>query len=64
MNKLTIIFSALLISISAFSQTPWVLSGNAGTNPPTDFLGTTDNAPVVFVDETLIDTKKMILTQN
>src|SRR6266478_7351817 len=24
----------------------WTLSGNAGTNPPDDFLGTTDNQPL------------------
>ena len=27
---------------------PWVTSGNAGTNPPTDFLGTPDNQPLVI----------------
>jgi hypothetical protein len=48
MKKIIIIFSVVLISISALSQTPWYLSGNAGTNPPTDFLGTTDNNPFVF----------------
>ncbi len=26
----------------------WQLSGNSGTNPPTDFLGTTDNQPLVI----------------
>jgi hypothetical protein len=26
----------------------WSLTGNAGTNPPTNFLGTTDNKPIVF----------------
>jgi hypothetical protein len=26
----------------------WVLTGNNGTNPPTEFLGTTDNQPLVF----------------
>jgi hypothetical protein len=27
---------------------PWQLKGNAGTNPATDFLGTTDNQPLVI----------------
>ena len=26
----------------------WELSGNLGTNPPTDFLGTKDNKPLVI----------------
>jgi hypothetical protein len=26
----------------------WELPGNAATNPPTDFLGTTDNQPLVI----------------
>jgi hypothetical protein len=26
----------------------WLLSGNSGTNPATNFLGTTDNQPLVF----------------
>ncbi|WP_289355115.1 hypothetical protein [Paenibacillus sp. S-12] len=29
-------------------QADWLLSGNAGTNPPTHFLGTTDQKPLVF----------------
>jgi hypothetical protein len=27
---------------------PWDLTGNSGTNPATDFLGTTDNQPLVI----------------
>src|SRR5512133_3649272 len=27
---------------------PWQLTGNAGTNPNTNFLGTTDNQPLVI----------------
>jgi|HubBroStandDraft_6_1064221.scaffolds.fasta_scaffold34101_2 hypothetical protein len=26
----------------------WILTGNAGTNPATDFLGTTDNQPLII----------------
>ncbi|MBV8212676.1 MAG: hypothetical protein JOZ08_05560 [Verrucomicrobia bacterium] len=29
------------------AQTPWQLGGNSNTNPPTDFLGTTDSQPLV-----------------
>lgn len=29
-----------------FSVNAWLLTGNAGTNPPTNFLGTTDNQPL------------------
>jgi hypothetical protein len=39
MNKLLFIFAGLLFTISAFSQ--WSLTGNAGTNPNTNFIGTT-----------------------
>lgn len=28
--------------------TPWWVDGNAGTNPATDFIGTTDNVPLLF----------------
>lgn len=30
------------------TSTNWVLAGNTGTNPPTDFLGTTDAQPLVI----------------
>jgi hypothetical protein len=29
------------------ASTPWQVGGNSNTNPPTDFLGTTDNQPLV-----------------
>jgi hypothetical protein len=29
-------------------DTSWNLTGNSGTNPPTDFVGTTDNQPLVI----------------
>lgn len=46
MKKIT--FSiVLLFSIHAFSQT-WNLSGNGGTTAGTNFVGTTDNQPIVF----------------
>ena len=38
---------------------PWNLTGNGGTNPATNFLGTTDDQPVVFRTD---DTERMRLT--
>src|SRR3954466_12375220 len=40
------IFSFVLSTIS-FAQS-WSLTGNSGTNPPTNFLGTTDSKALVF----------------
>ncbi|MCP9752377.1 hypothetical protein [Ferruginibacter sp. HRS2-29] len=36
------------IAASATKAQTWSLTGNSGTNPPTSFLGTTDNKDVVF----------------
>ncbi len=44
--KKTIILLSAVISITASAQ--WNLTGNAGTTPGTNFLGTTDNQPLVF----------------
>ncbi|NNV53983.1 tail fiber domain-containing protein [Limnovirga soli] len=33
---------------SLSGKTSWSLNGNAGTNPSTNFIGTTDNQPLVF----------------
>ena len=41
-----IVLVGLLFSVSAFSQ--WNLTGNSGTNPPTNFIGTTDSKALVF----------------
>lgn len=30
------------------ADTSWQLTGNAGTNPPTDFVGTSTNQPLVI----------------
>ena len=35
-------------SISASTNNLWSTSGNTGTNPTTDFIGTTDNQPLVL----------------
>src|SRR4030095_15528815 len=34
--------------IAGSSSTGWSLTGNSGTNPATDFLGTSDNQPLRF----------------
>ncbi len=39
----------------------WTLTGNAGTNPATNFLGTTDNQPLTFK---INNTKAGLLTTN
>lgn len=39
----------------------WLLAGNAGTNPATNFLGTTDNQPLVIATN---DVERMRLTHN
>lgn len=44
---LLIMLFHLVFSAASFSQS-WSLAGNSGTNPPTQFLGTTDNKPLVF----------------
>jgi hypothetical protein len=44
--KKTIILIAAVIGITANAQ--WSLTGNTGTTPATNFLGTTDNQPLVF----------------
>ena len=40
--------ASLLLMINATAQAPWVLPGNAGTDPADDFVGTTDNRELVF----------------
>jgi hypothetical protein len=53
MKKSILFKSFLLIGLAITGALPgfaqnWLLSGNAFTNPPTDFLGTTDNVPLIF----------------
>ena len=47
MKKLTLLALGLAFVAVAGAQS-WSLTGNAGTNPTTNFLGTTDNQPLVF----------------
>lgn len=35
-------------SIAGAASTGWQLNGNANTNPSSDFIGTTDNQPLIF----------------
>jgi hypothetical protein len=46
--KKTIILLAAIAGLNAHAQSSWNLIGNAGTNSTTDFIGTTDNQPLVL----------------
>ncbi len=48
MKKLKLIFSMLLICSMLNAQTDWHVSGNAGTDPTTEFVGTTDANDLSF----------------
>ncbi|PKF74497.1 cell wall anchor protein [Chryseobacterium sp. PMSZPI] len=45
--KRTLLFAFTLAATSIFAQS-WNTTGNAGTTPATNFIGTTDNNPIVF----------------
>jgi hypothetical protein len=45
-QKATMLFALLLIAATGQSQ--WSLTGNAGTNPAVNFIGTTDEQPLLF----------------
>jgi hypothetical protein len=47
MKKIITIFIGFLFSLHGFSQS-WLLTGNAGTNSSTNFVGTTDTQRLVF----------------
>ncbi|HYF29653.1 MAG TPA: tail fiber domain-containing protein [Chitinophagaceae bacterium] len=48
MKKLFVLPLALGVSCAALKAQSWNLAGNAGTNPSTHFVGTTDNQPLRF----------------
>ncbi|MDR2058093.1 MAG: tail fiber domain-containing protein [Dysgonamonadaceae bacterium] len=49
MNRLIIALAVLFIAANGFSQSSdWLLTGNAGTGPLSDFVGTTNSQPLVF----------------
>src|SRR5262249_23165025 len=52
MRRIFTLLAGLALSFSGFAQS-WSLTGNAGTNPPTNFLGTTDNQRLVFKTDSL-----------
>jgi hypothetical protein len=60
MRQISILLLCLFVSVSTFAQS-WSLLGNAGTNPPTNFLGTTDNQRLVFKTDS---TEKMTILPN
>lgn len=46
--SLLVTASFLFNATIANAQTPWYISGNTGTNPPTDFIGTTNKKSLLF----------------
>ena len=49
MKKILLVFSlAAFTIIGVNAQTPWYLTGNLGTDPSSNFIGTTDNNPLIF----------------
>ena len=58
--KKHILFFSLVISTSLYSQS-WNTTGNSGTNPSTNFIGTTDDQSLVFK---INNAEKMRLTTN
>ena len=47
MKKLLLLINVMSFLLPVRSQT-WNLGGNSATNPATDFLGTSDNEPLIF----------------
>lgn len=47
MKRIFTLLAATLLTFQGFSQN-WLLTGNSGTTPPTNFLGTTDAVRLVF----------------
>lgn len=46
--KKTIVFLSILCGLNASAQSSWSLTGNSGTSPQTNFIGTTDASSLVF----------------
>lgn len=46
--KKAIIFLSILCGLTVNAQSSWSLTGNSGTNPITNYLGTSDNQDLVF----------------
>jgi hypothetical protein len=56
------------VNTNSLNTNNWSLTGNAGTNATTNFIGTTDNIPLVFrsnnIEEVRIDTNGDVLINN
>ena len=56
-TKSTIVFASIIAitsgSLQKANAQAWNINGNAGTNPPTHFIGTTDNKMLVFKTQNL-----------
>ncbi len=50
-------FWTKLITRTNLSNLAWNLTGNAGTNPSNDFIGTTDNKPLIFKTNNILSGK-------
>ncbi|PKF73648.1 hypothetical protein [Chryseobacterium sp. PMSZPI] len=48
MKKIILVLSTLTISFGYSQTQPWNTTGNSGTNSATDFIGTTDNQPLIL----------------
>jgi len=49
MKKITFIFYLTSFTLNVFAQqAQWLISGNGGTNPPTNYFGTSDDKDIVF----------------
>ncbi|ROH97743.1 hypothetical protein [Chryseobacterium daecheongense] len=59
MKKIILLLGA--VSALGANAQSWNLTGNLGTNPGTDFIGTTDNQPLVFKTN---NTEKVKITPN
>ncbi|MEO8415486.1 MAG: tail fiber domain-containing protein [Ginsengibacter sp.] len=46
-----------LATVNASNSISWGLAGNSGINPVTDFIGTTDNQPLVFKTNNILSGK-------
>lgn len=60
-NHFIFILSFIGYSLSSKAQSAWSLTGNSGTNPTTNWLGTSDNQRMVFKQNNI---EKMTITDN
>lgn len=60
MKKIFILFSGIVLSIHGYSQS-WSITGNTGTNPATNFLGSSDTASLVLRTDNI---QRMIVLGN